>query len=98
MSQVQKVVPKNENTAEVQQQVNDVVGIMNSNIGKVLARGEQLDALQNKTDELQQGSIVFKKTTKDVRDQMWWKSAKLNLIIGGIAGTVGIILVIHYAL
>lgn len=33
----------------VQQQVDEVVGIMQDNINKVMERGEKLDALQTKT-------------------------------------------------
>ena len=36
-------------TAQVQQQVDEVVGIMQDNIHKVVQRGEQLESLQNKT-------------------------------------------------
>lgn len=75
-------------TAEVQQQVDEVVGIMQTNIEKVIARGEKLDSLQTKTDDLQQGAMQFKKGATKVRKQMWWKDMKLKMII------VGIILVI----
>jgi hypothetical protein len=36
-------------TKQVQQQVDEVVGIMHENINKVMERGEQLNSLQNKT-------------------------------------------------
>ncbi len=36
-------------TSQVQQQVDEVVGIMQDNIHKVVQRGEQLESLQNKT-------------------------------------------------
>jgi vesicle-associated membrane protein 4 len=35
-------------TKQVQNEVNEVVGIMQNNIEKVMERGERLDALQNK--------------------------------------------------
>jgi vesicle-associated membrane protein 4 len=41
-------------TNQVQQQVDEVVGIMQDNIHKVVQRGEQLESLQNKTGELLQ--------------------------------------------
>lgn len=41
--------PTNDKTKEVQSQVNEVVGIMNENINKVMERGEKLDSLQMKT-------------------------------------------------
>jgi vesicle-associated membrane protein 4 len=45
MSQVGASASK---TKQVQSQVNEVVGIMQNNIEKVMERGERLDALQNK--------------------------------------------------
>ena len=39
----------NSKTAQVQSQVDEVVGIMQENIHKVVQRGEQLESLQNKT-------------------------------------------------
>jgi vesicle-associated membrane protein 4 len=36
-------------TTQVQKQVDEVVGIMQENIHKVVQRGEQLESLQNKT-------------------------------------------------
>jgi vesicle-associated membrane protein 4 len=60
---------------------------MNTNIGKVVARGEQLNTLQNKTDQLQQGAITFTVyfNTEGVENQMWWKSTKLMFIIQNIS-------------
>lgn len=39
----------NQKTARVQQQVDEVVGIMQENIDKVMQRGERLDDLRGKT-------------------------------------------------
>ena len=36
-------------TKKVQNEVDEVVGIMNNNINKVMERGEKLDSLQTKT-------------------------------------------------
>ncbi|KAJ1558968.1 hypothetical protein HK096_002064, partial [Nowakowskiella sp. JEL0078] len=48
-------------TAQVQAQVDEVIGIMSNNIEKVVQRGEKLESLQNKTDDLQQGALQFKR-------------------------------------
>jgi len=45
----------------VQNQVDEVIGIMHNNIEKVMARGEKLESLQSKTDDLQQGALQFKR-------------------------------------
>lgn len=70
MSQV-KASASDSRTAQVQQQVNDVVGIMSQNIEKVMERGEKLNTIQNKTEDLQQGAITFKKTSKEVKDKLY---------------------------
>lgn len=36
-----------------------------------MARGEKLDSLQNKTEDLQQGALQFKKGASKVRRQMY---------------------------
>ncbi|KAI8826543.1 synaptobrevin, partial [Fimicolochytrium jonesii] len=80
-------------TGQVQNQVNEVVGIMQDNINKVMQRGEQLDTLQNKTDDLQQSSLQFQRGASRVRKQMWWKDMKMKLIIGGIVAVILIIII-----
>ncbi|KAI8999521.1 synaptobrevin-domain-containing protein [Gaertneriomyces semiglobifer] len=58
-------------TEQVQQQVDEVIGIMHNNIDKVMQRGERLESLQNKTDDLQQGALQFKRGATKVRRQMY---------------------------
>ncbi|KAJ3328539.1 hypothetical protein HDU76_009780 [Blyttiomyces sp. JEL0837] len=59
-----------EKTAQVQAQVDEVINVMHNNIEKVIARGEKLESLQNKTDDLQQGALQFKKGANKVKGQM----------------------------
>ncbi|EGF81495.1 hypothetical protein BATDEDRAFT_7277, partial [Batrachochytrium dendrobatidis JAM81] len=57
-------------SAHVQGQVDEVIGIMHSNIDKVVQRGENLNSLQNKTDELNQGALQFKRGTTTLKNEM----------------------------
>ncbi|KAJ3087273.1 hypothetical protein HK102_011455 [Quaeritorhiza haematococci] len=77
-------VAGNQKTQQIQNQVDEVIGLMHNNIEKVIARGEKLESLQNKTDDLQQGALQFKRGATKVRRQMWWKDLKLKLIIAGV--------------
>ncbi|TPX66570.1 hypothetical protein SpCBS45565_g04391 [Spizellomyces sp. 'palustris'] len=86
--------PTNQKTAQVQNQVDEVIGIMHNNIEKVMARGERLDSLQNKTDDLQQGALQFKRGATKVRRQMWWKDLKLKLIIAAIVIVMLIVIIV----
>ncbi|KAJ3315370.1 hypothetical protein HDU76_002222 [Blyttiomyces sp. JEL0837] len=81
-------------TGQVQAQVDEVVNIMNDNINKVMQRGEQLETLQNKTEDLQNSSLQFKKGANQVRKEMWWKDMKMKLILGGIVLAILIIIIV----
>jgi vesicle-associated membrane protein 4 len=50
--------------------VDEVIGVMQNNIEKVIKRGENLESLQNKTDDLQQGALQFKKGANKIKGQM----------------------------
>ncbi|KAJ1921750.1 serine/threonine protein kinase [Mycoemilia scoparia] len=65
----------------VKKQVDEVVGIMQDNINKVMAREGQLENLQDKTDDLHQGSMAFKQKASGVRRKMKWRDMKLKIII-----------------
>lgn len=55
------------------QQIDDTVGVMRDNINKVSQRGERLDSLQDKTDNLAVSAQGFRRGANRVRKQMWWK-------------------------
>ncbi|KAG0292505.1 hypothetical protein BGZ98_002556, partial [Dissophora globulifera] len=81
-------------TAQLQQQVNDVVGIMQDNIDAVQQRGETLDSMNDKTAQLEQGAGEFRRGASRIRRQMWWKNAKWTIFIGlGVAIILVIIIV-----
>ncbi|KAI8810248.1 synaptobrevin, partial [Cladochytrium replicatum] len=80
-------------TVQVQRQVDEVVGIMQDNINKVMQRGEQLDTLQNKTEDLQNSSMQFRRGASRVRKQMWWKDMKMKLILGGVIAVIILVVI-----
>ncbi|KAJ7198235.1 synaptobrevin-like protein [Mycena rebaudengoi] len=84
----------NAKTAAIQAQIDDTVGIMRENITKVAERGERLDALQDKTDNLAVSAQGFRRGANRVRKNMWWKDMKMRLIIGGAIAVIVIIIVV----
>ncbi|KAK3363303.1 synaptobrevin-domain-containing protein [Lasiosphaeria hispida] len=75
-------------------QIDDTVGVMRDNINKVSQRGERLDALQNKTDDLAASAQGFRRGANRVRKAMWWKDMKMRIWLGiGIAVLIIIIVV-----
>jgi len=84
----------NNRTQALQAQIDDTVGVMRDNINKVSQRGERLDALQNKTDDLAASAQGFRRGANRVRKAMWWKDMKMRIWLGiGIAILIIIIVV-----
>ncbi|KAA6390348.1 MAG: putative Vesicle-associated membrane protein [Streblomastix strix] len=67
--------------ARAQSDVNELKGVVEENIGKILERGERIDLLVGKTEELQQSSIAFRKKSTSLKKAMWWKNVYLWLAI-----------------
>lgn len=64
--------------------ISDLKDTMIENIDKVLERGEHIDLLVDKSENLNEMSFVFKKNAKRLKDDMWWKNTRLILVIAGI--------------
>ncbi|RWA12068.1 hypothetical protein EKO27_g3021 [Xylaria grammica] len=79
-------LPRNE------RQIDDTVGVMRENINKVSQRGERLDALQDKTDNLAVSAQGFRRGANRVRKQMWWKDMKMRMCI--IIGIIILLVII----
>ncbi|ORZ37356.1 synaptobrevin, partial [Catenaria anguillulae PL171] len=75
----------NNKTSAIQNQVNEVVGIMQNNINRVMERGERLDTLQGKTEDLNNSAGAFRRGATQVRRKMWWENMKLKAIIALVA-------------
>ncbi|XP_076812064.1 vesicle-associated membrane protein 4-like [Clavelina lepadiformis] len=65
----------------VQNQVNEVVGVMQTNIGKVMDRGERLEDLQDKSESLADSATNFNIRATKLRKQMWWKSFRMKVFL-----------------
>ncbi|RDW92351.1 putative synaptobrevin [Coleophoma crateriformis] len=87
-----QAAPGNQRTAALQAQIDDTVGVMRENINKVSQRGERLDSLQDKTDNLAVSAQGFRRGANRVRKQMWWKDMKMRMCL--IAGIIILLIVI----
>eukprot|EP00002_Diphylleia_rotans_P040488 TRINITY_DN9601_c0_g1_i1.p1 TRINITY_DN9601_c0_g1~~TRINITY_DN9601_c0_g1_i1.p1 ORF type:complete len:218 (-),score=51.83 TRINITY_DN9601_c0_g1_i1:141-794(-) len=66
---------------QVRTEVATVRNVMVQNIEKIIERGEKLDLLVEKTDNLNQQSVIFKKQSGKLKAAMWWKNVKLQFIL-----------------
>lgn len=50
----------------------------------VTARGERVELLVNKTENLRNTAVSFRKTSRNLARAMFWKNIKLYVIVGTI--------------
>lgn len=72
--------------------MDETTRYMRDNIDKANQRGENIDNLQDKTDNLAISAQGFRRGANRVRKQMWWKDMKMRMCI--IVGIIILILVI----
>uniref|UniRef100_A0A672K2C4 AP-3 complex subunit delta-1 n=2 Tax=Sinocyclocheilus grahami TaxID=75366 RepID=A0A672K2C4_SINGR len=75
---------------ETQMHVDDLKGIMVRNIDLVAQRGERLELLIDKTENLMDSSVTFKTTSRNLAHAMCMKNLKLTVIV------VVVVLVVLY--
>ncbi|XP_077998958.1 vesicle-associated membrane protein 7-like [Glandiceps talaboti] len=72
---------KQDTLTTLQNQVDDVKDVMTQNIEKVLERGDKIDTLLSKTDDLEANAQSFQKSAKKVSSKMWWKNTRNTIIL-----------------
>ncbi|KAG4983060.1 hypothetical protein JHK87_027809 [Glycine soja] len=82
--------------AKVKAQVSKVKGVMMENIEKVLDRGEKIELLVDKTDNLRSQAQDFRTQGTKVKRKMWVQNMKMKLIVFGIA--VALILIMFMSI
>ncbi|KAI3459624.1 hypothetical protein Pfo_016287 [Paulownia fortunei] len=70
--------------AKVKAQVSEVKGVMMENIEKVLDRGEKIELLVDKTENLRSQAQDFRTQGTKMRRNMWIQNMKIKLIVFGI--------------
>ena len=60
--------------------LDDVKNVMVQNIEMVLERGEKLELLVDKTDRLNTTAFTFEKSSRKLKEAMFWKKVKLYML------------------
>lgn len=67
----------NSRLQQTQAQVDEVVGIMRTNVEKVLERDQKLSELDDRADALQQGASQFEVHATKLKRKYWWQNMKV---------------------
>ena len=76
--------PTDSKINDIKNQVTSVTQLMKNNIESVLERGEKLENLENKTNELEKDARSFRISTRALKRHMCMKNAKMIAIIACI--------------
>ena len=87
--QMQQVMAQ-KRMAQQQAQVDDVVGIMRTNVEKVLERDQKLSELDERADALQNGASQFEKQAGKLKNKFWLQNMKW-IVIGVIVTMIFLI-------
>ncbi|XP_028966771.1 vesicle-associated membrane protein 2-like [Galendromus occidentalis] len=77
---------------QTQAQVDEVVGIMRTNVEKVLERDQKLSDLDDRASALQTGASQFEQSSRKLKKKFWWQNMKMNIIIGIVVLVILIII------
>ena len=78
--------------SDVRGKLDDVKDVMVKNIEMVLERGEKLELLVDKTDRLNATAFTFERSSRRLKEAMFWKKVKLYLVGLSLAGFVVFVL------
>ncbi|CAA7397696.1 unnamed protein product [Spirodela intermedia] len=80
--------------ARVKDQVLEVKGVMMDNIQNVLNRGQKLDVLVDKAEDLRSHAQDFKNNGIEIKKKMWMQNMKIKLVILAIIIVLILIIVL----
>merc|ERR1711914_18741 len=82
--------------AKYNAQIDEVLVIMQDNVNKVMERGEAMDNLENRADNLQLHSNQFERHSRRVQNKMLMQNLKGWLITGLIVSVLLTILIVIF--
>ena len=77
--------------AEIQEDVNALKVDMKKNINAMVKSVEDVEDLQNKSEQLKLEAQDYKKNSIELRKLAWWQNFKLWIIIGVIAAIIALV-------
>lgn len=87
-------VKGNSNIQQLQNTLDETTGVMRDNIRQMNERGEILQDIDTRADELQNNASMFNKTANQVRKDMWKKNLKLKLCVAIIIIVILIVIIV----
>ena len=69
--------PPSDELQRAQAELAQVKDIMVQNVEQILSRGERIELLVDKTDNMAHQATAFRRGARQVRRQMWWRNKRV---------------------
>lgn len=86
-------LPGGSKIRELQDDVNQLTSVMQTNINKVLERGDRMDTLNERSELLSSRANEFRISSRNVRRKFWWQNLRFQLIMGTAALAVVVVII-----
>lgn len=73
--------PKNDKFTAINQSINEVTEVMRDNMDKVLQRGERIDNIHGKSEDLVNQAQTFESKANELKKKLCWRNAKLTIMV-----------------
>jgi vesicle-associated membrane protein 4 len=83
--------------SNLQNQVNDVIEDMKINIEKVVDRGQSLNDLNDRSDQLGVAGDLFSKRSRNLRKSMWLRTCRARMYLSIAVGFFLFIIFCNYS-
>lgn len=81
---------------ELQDDVNQLTSVMQTNINKVLERGDRMDTLNERSELLSSRANEFRINSRNISRKFWWQNFRFQLTIGVVV--LALIVIIIYSI
>lgn len=89
-------LPGGSKIKELQNDVDQLTTVMQTNINKVLERGDRMDTLNERSELLTSRANEFRINSRNIKRKLWWQNLRFQLTIGLVV--VAIIIIIIYSI
>ena len=93
----QQTLPGGSKIRELQNDVNQITSVMQTNINKVLERGDRIDTLNERSELLTSRANEFRINSRNIRRKLWWQNLRFQMVIGLVVFAIIVIIIYSIA-
>lgn len=89
----QSQLPGGGKIKELQNDVNQLASVMQTNINKVLERGDRMDTLNERSELLTSHANEFRINSRTMRRKFWWQNFRFQMVIGLVLFAIVVLII-----